>query len=163
MSDLTRPPGSRRPQPPGLIPSIPPLPFLVAIVLGFVAQSFVPLDVGGTAVRIGGIVLGVLAVLLFGWAERTMSAAGTHATPRSPNTALVTSGPFRFSRNPIYVAYALFTVAILLVANSAWGLVLAPLAIVAVDRLVISDEEQRLWDIFGDRYDDYRHEVRRWL
>lgn len=163
MSDLTRPPGSRPPPPPGLIPSIPPLPFLVAIVLGFVAQSFVPLDVGGAMVRIGGIVLGVMAVLLFGWAERTMSAAGTHATPRSPNTALVTSGPFRFSRNPIYVAYALFTVAILLVANSAWGLVLVPFAVIAADRLVIPDEEARLWDTFGDHYDDYRHEVRRWL
>jgi protein-S-isoprenylcysteine O-methyltransferase Ste14 len=163
MSDLTRPPGPRGPRPPGLIPSIPPLPFLLGILLGFVAQALIPLDLGGNAVRIGGIVLGVGAVLLFGWAERTMSHAGTHAAPRAPTTALVTSGPFRFSRNPIYIAYALFTVAILLVATSAWGLVFAALAVVVVDRLVIADEEQRLWHMFGDAYDDYRHEVRRWL
>ena len=49
-----------------------------------------------------------------------MSRAGTHATPRAPTTALVTSGPFRFSRNPIYVAYALFTAAILLVVALAF-------------------------------------------
>ncbi len=163
MSDSPQPPGPRRLPPPGLIPSLPPLPFLAGILLGFLAQSIAPLDVGGGAVRVGGIVLGVVAVLLFGWAERTMSRAGTHATPRAPTTALVTSGPFRFSRNPIYVAYALFTAAILLVANSAWGIVFSAVAVVFVDRLVISDEEERLWDAFGDHYDDYRHEVRRWL
>jgi len=92
-----------------------------------------------------------------------MSGAGTHAAPRSPTTALVTSGPFRVSRNPIYIAYALFTVAILLVANSAWGLPFSALAVVVVDRLVISDEEARLRDAFGEQYDDYRHRVRRWL
>lgn len=153
----------KEPTRPGLLPSIPPLPFLVAILVGFGLQAIVPLDVGGEVVRIGGIVLGLASILLFGWAERTMHHAGTHAAPRGPTTTVVTSGPFRFSRNPIYVAYALFTVAILLVANSGWGLVLSPLALVAVDRLVIADEEQRLWDLFGDSYDDYRHEVRRWL
>ena len=163
MAEPTGPEGPRRPTPPGLIASIPPLPFLVAIVVGFVAQSVVPLDLGGTAVRAGGMVLGLGAVLLFGWAERTMSHAGTHAAPRSPTTALVTSGPFRFSRNPIYVAYLLFTVAILLVANSGWGLVFGLVAAVASDRLVVADEEERLRDAFGERYEAYRRAVRRWV
>ncbi len=159
----SRPPGPRGPGPIGLLPSIPPLPFLVAILAGFVAQAVVPLDLGGAAVRWVGIVLGVDSVLLFGWAERTMHHVGTHPAPRAPTTALVTSGPFRFSRNPIYIAYALFTVAILLVAHSAWGAIFAALALIIVDRVVIADEETRLYEAFGDSYDDYRHAVRRWL
>jgi len=90
----------------------PPLAYLVA-----------PLPVAPTAVGlVAGATLIVVAVALFGWAGRTMFAAGEHPDPIQLTAAIVATGPYRFTRNPIYVAMALITVGVALVVSSGWRL-----------------------------------------
>ena len=108
---------------------------------------------------------GVLALsgLLAAWAHRTMRAAGTTANPDGPSTALVMSGPFSYSRNPIYIAEVLIYAAVALFVNDMWfGPVLVPV-LVALELGVIRREERYLAAKFGGAYENYRRRVRRWL
>ncbi len=82
-----------------------------------------------------------------------------HATPR----ALVTSGPFRFTRNPMYVAVTAAYVGVALVLNMIWPLLLLGLPLWIIHAKVIPREEWALTQAFGDDYRAYQKRVRRWL
>ena len=88
---------------------------------------------------------------------------GTTPEPHNPTTALVTSGPFRYSRNPIYISKALLYVGISMVANAVWPLLLLPSVLFALTRGMIEREEGYLEHRFGDQYRQYRESVSRWL
>ncbi len=142
----------------------PPLVYLGSIVLGVILHFAwrVPLLPRGPSPGFGaGFVL--LAVGLFLFAVRTFRAAGTPVPGNRPTTAIVRTGPYRFSRNPIYLAFSLLQLGIALWVNSAW-LSLTLLAAVAVMSLVVIPREERYLEArFSSDYSTYKASVRRWL
>jgi protein-S-isoprenylcysteine O-methyltransferase Ste14 len=92
-----------------------------------------------------------------------MSRAGTSPNPHVASTALVETGPFRLSRNPLYVSMVLVFCGLACLLRTPWALVLMPLAIAAVQVWVIVPEELYLAQRFGDGYAAYRARVRRWI
>jgi protein-S-isoprenylcysteine O-methyltransferase Ste14 len=110
----------------------------------------------GIALLIIGLTVGLAAV-------RRFRSARTTLQPWEPTTTLVTDGPFRHTRNPIYMMYTLVYLGVGLWVNSVWPLVLLPLVFLLMHRLVITREEAYLESRFGDVYRAYRQQVRRWL
>lgn len=148
---------------PGVI-APPPLLYGGALAVGAGLDWLIPLPLlapgagqaPGLVLIAAGLVLGLWCVLLF-------RMAGTAVEPYKPSTAIVSSGPYRFSRNPIYVALTAVSVGIGLWANSAWmlGLLLPTLVVMRI--AVIGPEERYLEAKFGAEYLDYKARVRRWL
>lgn len=111
---------------------------------------------------LGGL-LGTASFVLFSWAALALHRAGTNIPTNLSATALVTSGPYRFSRNPIYLGLALGFVAMAAWLNSAWFLIMAVLFVGMITAGVIVREERYLRVSFGADYERYRASVRRWL
>lgn len=142
----------------------PPLLFLGAVLVALVLTRWLPLTVFPEpfARRLGALLL-VVGVGLNVSSVLSMKRAGTHINPSRPATALVTSGPFRFSRNPIYVAGFTFLLGFAFAQDTLWAvLVLVPLA-VALHYGVILREEGYLEGKFGEDYRAYCRAVRRYL
>ena len=78
-------------------------------------------------------------------------------------TRIIVSGPYRFSRNPMYVAWTLIYVGIAILVNSWWLFILLPVILVFTHYIVVRREEQRLEQVFGEEYRQYRDNVRRYL
>lgn len=110
-----------------------------------------------------GIALGAFALLLALLAEVWFARAGTSPLPIRPSTAVVTGGPYRFTRNPMYVALALLYLGLPPVLGYAWPYLFFPAAVLAVNAFVIPREERYLEEKFGEPYRAYRGTVRRWL
>jgi len=110
-----------------------------------------------------GVLIAVLAVTLFIWSIRTFHSAGTPVPGNRPTTTIVKVGPYRFSRNPIYLAFSLFQIGIALGVNDAWILVTLVPAISITSFVVIPREERYLEERFGEEYAGYKASVRRWL
>jgi protein-S-isoprenylcysteine O-methyltransferase Ste14 len=141
----------------------PPVFFFGAILLGLVLQRVRRLGLAGPRGRVVGA-LGVAAGLgLGGSAFATMARAGTTPDPREPVAALVEAGPFRRTRNPIYVGFALITAGVAALADNRWILLLLAPVLAVVRRGVVDREEAYLERRFGDDYRSYRDRVRRWL
>jgi protein-S-isoprenylcysteine O-methyltransferase Ste14 len=94
---------------------------------------------------------------------RVLSRAHTPVDPLKPTTALVTEGPFRYSRNPIYVALTLLYVGVALLVNVWWILLLVVPVLLVIRYGVIAREEAYLTRKFGEAYRQYTAQVRRWL
>jgi protein-S-isoprenylcysteine O-methyltransferase Ste14 len=145
---------------------LPPLIYIGLFLVGYALHRPVPVrlwgDVPPFARLVGwslvgaGVLLAVSAVVLF-------RRAGTTPNPTRPTTALVLHGPYRFTRNPMYVGLGLCYLGATLLVNSAWPLVLIPVLIALVQRWVIAPEEAYLERRFGAEYRAYRARVRRWL
>lgn len=104
------------------------------------------------------------AALLVGlWAVRAMSRAGEHPDFGRPTGTVVTSGPFAYSRNPLYLSLTLVYVGIALVVNTAWPVIFLPVAVGLTHYGVIIREEHYLERRLGDEYLRYRARVRRWF
>ena len=128
----------------------PPLIYLVALVIGLgvsilVPTPFLPRGLG----HVLGAALIVTAVSLSVWGVRVMRLAGTSEKTSVPTTALVTTGPFRVSRNPLYVSLTLCYAGIALAAQSLWSLLLLLVVLVVMQRAVIYREERYLERRFG--------------
>ncbi|MGX7745013.1 methyltransferase family protein [Rhodopseudomonas parapalustris] len=133
---------------------------LAAIGLGMVLP--VPLPRNDAVVWIGYLIA-VLGFALDGWAILTMRAARTNILPHRAADRLVTGGPFRYSRNPIYLANTLLLIGIGLAAGNGWFIPFALLTAVLVDRLAIRREERHLAIRFGNAWIDYAASTPRWL
>ncbi len=94
---------------------------------------------------------------------RALRAGGTTANPYRAATALITGGPFAWTRNPGYVGATALYVGVAMRANSLPALVLLPIALALVDRHVVDPEERHLASVFGDAYASYRDRVPRWF
>jgi hypothetical protein len=94
---------------------------------------------------------------------RTLRDAGTTIRPDKPAAKLVTDGPFRFSRNPLYLALTLMYAGIALMADSIWALLLLFPVTFIMTRFVIQREEDYLARTFGEDYERYKKSVRRWI
>jgi len=138
----------------------PPAIHLVAIAIGFLLQWAVPIRISG--LRIPGFVLLAIALGLIVWTAILMSRAGTTPNPTRPTTALLIGGPFRFTRNPMYLAWELIVIGVGLAANAPWVMVMAVPAALLTRRLVIDKEERYLESKFGAEYLNYKSRVRRW-
>ncbi len=144
----------------------PPLIYVGLFSVGYTAHRLAPMHLFvdlPPAVRLLGWALVALALLLSGSAAFLMFRAGTTPNPRRPTTALVAHGPYRFTRNPMYLALALLYLGLSLLVNSAWPLALFPVALMLVERWVIVREEAYLERVFGEAYRAYKARVRRWL
>lgn len=148
-----------------VVPIPPPAYYVVAFAAGMLLQNVAPLDVPGRPMI--STVLGS-AVLIAGLALDAAGVAAviTHRTtivPHRPVAKLITSGVYRFSRNPMYTGLGIMVGGGALVAGTWWPLILLPPALLAVRRLVIQPEEAYLAERYGSIYADYRFRVRRWL
>lgn len=144
--------------------TLPPLIYLGPLLLGLwlnrkFPAPFLPPKVG----RVAGWGLIGLATLIESWFILTMQRARTPIDPRKPVAHLTTDGPFRFSRNPSYVAYTFWYVGISSIVNARWPMLLLPAVLGVVQRGVIEREERYLQQKFGGEYSDYNKRVRRWL
>lgn len=110
-----------------------------------------------------GIACCLAAVGLALWAIMRFRAAETHVEPHKPTTALVVAGPYRFTRNPIYLGFLLLTLGLALVAANGWGVLALPALWASLRYLVIGVEETFLLARFGAPYQAYKAAVRRWI
>ena len=142
----------------------PPLVYLGSILLGVVLHIAwpVPLVQHAVATPIGvGVV--VAAIALFVAALRTFRAAGTPVPGNRPTTTIVRTGPYRFSRNPIYLAFSVFQLGIALWVGSLWLVVTLVPALALMSFVVIPREERYLAARFPSEYLAYKASVRRWF
>jgi protein-S-isoprenylcysteine O-methyltransferase Ste14 len=148
---------------PGVV-APPPLVYLGGLAAGFVLEALLPSAHVPAAVRwpVGGALLlagGALARGFF----RAFARAGTPVSPYRASTTVVTSGPYRLTRNPGYLGMALTYAGIALVSGALWPFATLVPTVLTIDRGVIAREECYLERRFGDPYRDYKRRVRRWL
>lgn len=143
-------------------------PFLIYILLGLLAvllQKILPLPgvLIGALPRI--IVAAIMAInLIIGLAaSKRMLTAKTSLNPHRPTTTLVLAGPFRFTRNPLYLGLTVFYAGLMLVFELTWGLLLLPIVVWLITVWVIVPEERYLEQKFGMEYKNYKSRVRRWI
>ncbi len=144
----------------------PPFIYLGILVAGLVLDDIFGLPGLGTGALVrdviaavlitAGFVIGISAILSF-------RAAQTNVPPWMPATAIVTSGVFRFTRNPMYLGMALIYAGIAIAANSLLTLLLLIPLLVIIRYEVIAKEERYMERKFGDVYRQYKAHVRRWI
>jgi protein-S-isoprenylcysteine O-methyltransferase Ste14 len=143
----------------------PPIAWALAVLVGLALDWLMPLSFVPAAVPARGLgaLIFALALALFAWAIATMTRAGSNVPTSLPTTTIVDAGPYRFTRNPIYLGMVLGLIGLAIAFNSVWLLLaLAPFAVV-IRYGVIAREEAYLERKFGDVYRRYRSRVRRWL
>lgn len=148
---------------PGVI-APPPLIYLAGLAIGFGLEALVPSAGLPDALRwpLGAVLVlvGLGLGLSFGAAFRR---ADTAVDPRRPTTAIVTTGPYRLTRNPAYLGMALTYSGIAILAGALWPFASLVPTLILVDRAVIAREERYLERKFGAEYARYKTEVRRWV
>lgn len=142
----------------------PPIIYALAFVLVLVLEWMRPVAIVDHAATswIGAFLL-ALGVAIDGWGAYTLYRGNTSIHPGHPASRLVTSGPFRFSRNPLYIGLNLAFIGLVLIVNSLWGLLLLVPVVVAMHYGVVRREEQHLEAGFGEEFRQYRSRVRRYL
>ena len=126
--------------------SLPPIPFAETVAARGLGWALIAAGIG-----------------LWSWAHDAFKRAGTTVLPHRPSAALVTTGPFAFSRNPIYLGISLALVGVALVLNKLAFLLVVPVFMGLVWGLAIRREERYLLNRFGDEWADYADRVRRWV
>jgi protein-S-isoprenylcysteine O-methyltransferase Ste14 len=148
---------------PGVV-VLPPLLYFGALLFGAALELLRPLDLPvPAAVRWVAAFVGLAALVLAVRARATFQRAGTNVNPMQPATALVEGGPFRFTRNPMYVSMTTFYLAITVATRVAWFLVLLAPVLAVMHWGVVLREERYLSGKFGAPYDEYRRRVRRYV
>jgi protein-S-isoprenylcysteine O-methyltransferase Ste14 len=145
----------------------PPLIYAAALFFGAISGYFLPMPWPGSPVSdflvaIGGVMIAAALFIDFK-AMRTMAAAKTTIMPNKGSDHLVTSGPFSFSRNPIYLANTMITIGVGLLFGIIWFIPLAIIAALLTQQLAIKREEAHLDARFGKSFRDYSKKVRRWI
>lgn len=141
----------------------PPVIYLISLLAGLVLHFAWPIRFVPSLARPFGALTALFAVTLFIWSIRTFRSAGTPVPGNQPTTTIVRVGPYRFSRNPIYMAFSLFQTGIALGLNDAWIVITLLPAIALMSFVVIPREESYLEARFGEEYAAYKASVRRWL
>ena len=142
----------------------PPAVTLAALGTGVVLHLAVPVEiVPGIPIWLLGIPLAVFSLALFLASIRELSRHGTPVRGTEPVTTIVATGPYRFSRNPIYLSFVLLQLGIALTANSAWILLMVIPTFLYLSFGVIDREESYLARKFGEGYLRYKGSVRRWI
>ncbi len=144
----------------------PPFVYLGALLLGLAAERIVPLRSFGIDWRLlaatGALLFVAGAALMFA-AAGLFRRLSTNAPPSRPTILIVTTGPYRWTRNPMYLAMALIYASLAIGLDGPIALALLPLVLIAIRTQVIAREERYLEAKFGDEYRRYKTEVRRWF
>ena len=142
----------------------PPLIYLLSLVLGLLLdrRRHIPFLPSGAARGLGWALLGGGA-MLNGWFLRTIRKTDVPIRTDKPVPGLTTEGPFRYSRNPSYLALAMIYAGTAFLRNSLWAILFLPLVVVVMQREVIGREERYLERTFGEEYLTYKGKVRRWV
>lgn len=142
----------------------PPVIYLAALVIGSVLDYQWPLSpLLGSSRYVVGPVIAITGGLIMPPVLVRFRRSGTTIDVRKPATALITEGPYRFSRNPIYVSLTLLYLGIGTLLNNAWILILVAPVFLVMNMWVVSREERHLEATFGEEFLRYKAEVRRWL
>ena len=143
----------------------PPLAWGLAVIAGLALNWLVPLSFLPAHLPAGwlGAMVFVLALALLAWAIVTVTRAGSNVPTYQPTISIVESGPYRFTRNPIYLGMFLGLIGLAIAFDNLWLLMmLVPFALV-IRYGVVAREEYYLARKFGDAYRGYCSRVRRWL
>jgi len=142
----------------------PPLIFIICMLLGFALQYSLPIKMSASWVFIylGGALM-LLALLCVLYLSRVFNRLNTHIEPWKPTSRIISTGLYGYSRNPIYVAFAVFTIGTGLMVNSLWVMVSSLPASIVVYLVAIKKEEVYLEHKFGEEYLNYKEKVRRWF
>ena len=145
-------------------PIRPPLVYLGSIGLGLLVHFFWPVRLLPASISVPiGVMLVLVAGALFISSVRTFRKAGTPVPGNRPTTIIVRTGPYAFSRNPIYAAFTLFQLGLAAWVDS-FGLLITLVPAVALMSLVVVPREERYLEArFASEYLPYKREVRRWL
>ncbi|KAA3655436.1 MAG: isoprenylcysteine carboxylmethyltransferase family protein [Chloroflexi bacterium] len=143
---------------------LPPRLYFGAIVINVLLFLFWPMRLmAGNWIVVVGILLVIGGVVLSLMSEREFIRRETAVNPHNPATTLVKSGPFRYSRNPMYVGLTAIQLGVALALNSLWGIILLIPTLLIMHFGVILREEAYLERLFGEKYLAYKQSVRRWL
>ncbi|MEL6751314.1 MAG: isoprenylcysteine carboxylmethyltransferase family protein [Pseudomonadota bacterium] len=144
---------------------LPPLLTVGIIAFAWVFNRIFPFgwDPISPTLTYAGLILGAIAIGIDVWALLTFRRHRANIRPDRPATALITDGPFAFSRNPIYLANVLLTAGLGLALNNRWMLLGAALLWFALLDLCIKREEEHMAAKFGAAWQKYTLKVRRWL
>ena len=141
----------------------PPIVYALPLIAGLLINRWRPVALVphnlAAPLGIGFLVLGLVglpAIVAF-------RRAKTSPKPWKPTTALVTGGPYRFTRNPMYVGFTLLYAGITIWMNTAWPAFFLPFVLIVMQVGVITREEAYLTRLFGDEYRAYQQRVRRWI
>jgi protein-S-isoprenylcysteine O-methyltransferase Ste14 len=142
----------------------PPVAIGVPLLVGWSATQVWgdPVELGGWRVPVGWVLVVSFAVWN-GWALWLFGRHRTGLLPGQESHAIIEEGPYRFSRNPLYVGLLALYLGLALLAPTFWAFVLFPAAVLLVRWGAIRPEERFLHERFGAPYDDYARRVRRWL
>ncbi len=142
----------------------PPLLYGGAFILVLIlrAVSRMPIVAATTTVWLG-LAIVVVGLTIMARGRRTMTAAGTNVNPSRPATTIVSSGPFRFTRNPLYVGVTIVFAGLTVAFNTWWGFVVLAPVLLTMHFGVVLREERYLERKFGDEYRQYRSRVRRYV
>jgi protein-S-isoprenylcysteine O-methyltransferase Ste14 len=142
----------------------PPLIYIAGFLAGVGLELAFPVDALPLGVALAAGLAGfALWLALDGAATLHFRRAGTSLAVTTPVDALVTSGPYRLTRNPMYLGMAFLYSGLALALGVIWALAVLPVILVVVDRVVIPPEERHLEAKFGEEYRDYKSRVRRWI
>jgi len=143
----------------------PPIAWILALAAGVAAAWLYPLRfvlASVPGVWVGGAIFAIALALAI-WAIVTIRQAGTQVETYKPTTAIVANGPYRFTRNPIYLAMVLGLIGLAIAFDSLWILATLVLFYLVIRYGVVAREEAYLERKFGDVYLGYKSRVRRWL
>lgn len=149
-------------------PFPPTLLFVLGLLFAWWLHATIPFEIiaassfGPWVVAAGAAALAV-GTVLFWWGMSTFARARTGILLQRPASQLVTYGPYRWSRNPMYVGFVAMYVGLALLMNSVWPIALLPAVIVSLELMVITREERYLRTVFGSAYEDYCRRVNRWI
>ncbi len=144
----------------------PPLLYSVAVVIALCLQRYYPFllpFIWSIAAWILGACLTAFAVTLNVWAVKTLMERHTTVLTQRCSAYLVTTGPFRFTRNPTYLGYTLLTAGLGLLIGNLWFVAMAAAAAALTTLLVIRCEEMHLLSRFGCEFEFYCKHTRRWI
>jgi protein-S-isoprenylcysteine O-methyltransferase Ste14 len=145
----------------------PPAVYLGGLVIGYALNWLWPVPIlpgdADPIVRIVGGALALAGIALMLLAVAAFRRAGTSPNPTVATSALTFDGPYRFTRNPMYLGLALLTAGIAGIGNALWPLLAVIPVVAIIQTQVIAREERYLETKFGETYLAYRSRVRRWL
>jgi protein-S-isoprenylcysteine O-methyltransferase Ste14 len=142
----------------------PPLIYFIGFLLAYAMNRFYQIPMFGPPLSIVLALLAVTPSAVLGlWGLLEFWRARINPFPHKPSSSLVIVGPYRVTRNPMYVSLALLYVSFGFLLSIAWAFVVLPAVIFIVNIYVIRREESYLESKFGEQYRDYKKQVRRWL
>ncbi len=150
------------------LPVLPPVLPLAALIAAVALDWLLPIQfllppVAFNLQVIVGVLLAAGAIWLAVSARRLFEREGTNVIPTQPALKIVTSGPYRFTRNPMYLGMVLLLLGVSLVFSLEWGVILTPVLWLVLDRLIVVREEAYLRRKFGSSYEALLNRTRRWL